>query len=102
MTVISSQVAPSEKHGQYPTRLWSHHDGDTTKLVIVTEGAIIAKSGKLWGLPYDWHKPTKARFQARMWNPNAPTIEPKAFGWGYTINFYNLFHPIKAWRRRHD
>jgi hypothetical protein len=48
------------------------------------------------GVPYDWRKPTKARYRSRLWNPNEPRIiTPKAFGWGYDLNSYHFLHPIK-------
>jgi Family of unknown function (DUF5808) len=52
--------------------------------------------GKLLGMPYDWRRPTMARIRARVWNAEEPRLfPPKAFGWGYGINLYRLFH----WRR---
>jgi hypothetical protein len=52
--------------------------------------------GKFWGIPYDWRKPTKARYRARLWNPDEPRlITPRAWGWGYDLNFYRLLHPYK-------
>ena len=52
--------------------------------------------GRFFGIPFDWRKPTSARFRSRLWNPNEPRlITPKAFGWGYDLNFYRLFHPTK-------
>jgi hypothetical protein len=57
---------------------------------------IKVKVGKFAGVPYDWRKPTKARFRSRLWNPNEPRlITPRAFGWGYDLNFYRLLHPSK-------
>jgi hypothetical protein len=53
------------------------------------------KQGKLAGMPYDLRRPTADRYKSRFWNPSAPFITPKAFGWGYTFNFYRLFHPYK-------
>jgi hypothetical protein len=52
--------------------------------------------GRFLGIPYDWRKPTKARFLERMWNPGDPRLfTPRAWGWGYDLNFYRLFH---LWR----
>ena len=32
-----------------------------------------------------------------MWNPqDRRLLTPKAFGWGYDINFYWLAHPIRS------
>lgn len=54
------------------------------------------KVGKFWGIPYDWRTPTKARFRSRLWNPDEPrVITPRAYGWGYDLNFYRLLHPNK-------
>jgi hypothetical protein len=53
------------------------------------------RQGKLAGLPYDLRRPTVDRYKSRFWNPTASLITRKAFGLGYTINFYRLFHPFK-------
>jgi hypothetical protein len=51
------------------------------------------KVGKFMGVPYDWRKPTKERYRLRLWNPDEiRIITPRAFGWGYDINFYRLLH----------
>lgn len=55
------------------------------------------KFGTFAGIPYDWRRPTKARFRSRVWNPAAPFITPRWYGWGYDLNFYVLVHPLK-WR----
>jgi hypothetical protein len=53
--------------------------------------------GTFWGVPYDWHRPTWARYRSRLWNPDEPRlIMPRAFGWGYDLNFYRLFHHFKG------
>lgn len=52
--------------------------------------------GSVLGMPYDWRRPTIARARARLWNPDDPRLlTPKSFGWGYSLNFYRLFH----WRK---
>jgi uncharacterized protein DUF5808 len=49
---------------------------------------------KLAGMPFDWRRPTAQRVKSRLWNPaDARFFTPKAFGWGYDINFYWLTHP---------
>jgi len=58
------------------------------------------KVGQFAGIPYDWRKPTKKRFKSRVWNPDAPVINPRWFGWGYDLNFYAVIHPIKYRRGR--
>jgi hypothetical protein len=44
-------------------------------------------------VPYDWRRHGfKARLKQRWWNPAEPRlITPRAFGWGYAINFARLF-----------
>jgi hypothetical protein len=53
------------------------------------------KVGTLAGVPYDWRKPTKARWRSRVWNPDAPFVTKRWWGWGYDLNLYRLFHPGK-------
>jgi hypothetical protein len=54
------------------------------------------KVGKFWGLPYDWRRPTKARFLSRVWNPeDSRFVTPRWWGWGYDLNLYWLFHSKK-------
>ncbi len=43
--------------------------------------------GRYLGIPYDWRYPRLARFARRLWNPDGPVFSPKAFGWGWTLNF---------------
>ncbi|MCW2784919.1 MAG: hypothetical protein JWP74_1436 [Marmoricola sp.] len=55
------------------------------------------RTGKFLGMSYDWRRPTKERYQKRLWNPDEPRLfTPRAFGWGYSVNFYRIFH------RRHQ
>ncbi|MGY4100196.1 DUF5808 domain-containing protein [Nocardia sp. R16R-3T] len=50
--------------------------------------------GAFLSIPYDWRKPTRQRFRARMWNPaDGRILTPRAYGWGYSLNFYRLLHP---------
>lgn len=59
------------------------------------------KQGRLLGLPYDWRRPTTARYRSRLWNPDDPRIlTPKAFGWGLGLNAYWLLHPLRLARTR--
>lgn len=58
--------------------------------------------GKIAGVPYDFNKPTKARFLSRVWNPNAPFINPRYFGAGFDFNFYVIVHPLKWRKARHS
>lgn len=51
----------------------------------------MAKTGTFLGIPYDWRKPTRARYKERLWNPDDPRLfTPRAFSWGYDINFARL------------
>lgn len=56
------------------------------------------KVGKFAGVPYDWRKPTKKRFESRTWNPEAPLLNKRWYGWGYDFNVYPIVHPLK-WRQ---
>jgi len=51
--------------------------------------------GEAAGIPYDFRKPDAERLKARAWNRDDPRFfTPKLFGWGYTINWYWLLHPV--------
>ncbi|MGH3050121.1 MAG: DUF5808 domain-containing protein [Gaiellaceae bacterium] len=46
------------------------------------------RTGKLLGIPFDWRRPSVERTKSRWWNPDDPRLfTPKAFGWGFDINF---------------
>ncbi|HZU66366.1 MAG TPA: DUF5808 domain-containing protein [Ktedonobacteraceae bacterium] len=50
--------------------------------------------GSVLGIPYDLRVPTIDKLQATFWNKDNPQLlVPTAFGMGWTINFYPLFHP---------
>ena len=50
--------------------------------------------GNVFGLPYDLRFPTLERLRSTLWNENNPQLlVPKAFGVGWDINLYPLFHP---------
>ncbi|HVB62210.1 MAG TPA: DUF5808 domain-containing protein [Ktedonobacteraceae bacterium] len=50
--------------------------------------------GKVFGIPYDFRRPTMERLRATFWNADSASLfVPKAFGMGWDINFYPLFHP---------
>lgn len=52
-----------------------------------------AWQGKIFGIPYDFRKLTTERLRATFWNKdNDNLLVPKAFGLGWDINFYPLFH----------
>jgi hypothetical protein len=53
-------------------------------------------TGRFLGIPYDWRRPTWQRLRARIWNPDNPRLfVPRAFGWGYTINFAALLRRVR-------
>jgi hypothetical protein len=44
-------------------------------------------TGKFLGVPYDWRRPTVARYKSRWWNTkDRRIVMPRAFGWGYDFN----------------
>ncbi|MGH2618248.1 MAG: DUF5808 domain-containing protein [Thermomicrobiales bacterium] len=61
----------------------------------------LRRTGTFLGLPYDWRRPTWARARERWWNPRDPRLlTPKAFGWGYDLNVYELLARLGIVRRR--
>ena len=53
------------------------------------------KTGRFLGMPFDWRRPTVDKIKREAWNPKSRRLfVPKAFGWGYSVNFARLF-----WRR---
>jgi hypothetical protein len=59
------------------------------------------KTGRFLWFPYDWRRPTWARFKSRAWNPDDDRIlTPKSFGWGLTINLHALLRRLGLLRRR--
>jgi len=49
------------------------------------------QQGRFLGMPYDFRRPTWQRFQERVWNSSDRRIfTPKTFGWGFTINLYEV------------
>jgi hypothetical protein len=60
-----------------------------------------APQGRVAGLPYDFRRLTASRARARAWNPGDPRVfTPKAFGWGFGVNWYWLVHPVRLARAR--
>lgn len=54
------------------------------------------KTGRWFGIPFDWRPPTMKRFKERMWNPNDRRIVmPKVLGWGFTINLYEVARRLR-------
>ena len=55
------------------------------------------RTGTFLGLPYDWRPPTLARLKQRLWNPaDRRLFTPKAFGWGFDLNLYELLRRLRA------
>ena len=53
--------------------------------------------GRFLGIPYDWRRPTWKRIRRTMWNPRSRRIlVPKAFGWGWDINFAALWARLRG------
>jgi uncharacterized membrane protein len=52
------------------------------------------RHGTLYGIPYDFRRPTIERLREAFWNKDtARVLVPNAFGMGWSINFYPLIHP---------
>lgn len=50
--------------------------------------------GELFGIPYDFRRPTFERLRATFWNKDtARVLVPQFFGMGWTINFHPLINP---------
>ena len=50
--------------------------------------------GTIAGVPYDFRRPTPEKIRATTWNKNtARVLVPRAFGVGWTVNFYPLVYP---------
>lgn len=58
------------------------------------------RQGTWLGLPYDFGRLTMAKIRRRTWNPDDPRIlTPKAYGWGYSVNCYQLLRRLRLIRR---
>jgi Family of unknown function (DUF5808) len=59
---------------------------------LVAEDPNTPHTGRFLGIPYDWRRQGyRARLKERWWNPSDPRlITPRAFGWGYALNFARL------------
>ena len=56
-------------------------------------------TGKFFGVPYDWRRPTRARIKSRWWNRDDRRIfTPKAFGWGYDVNLVEVARRLQLRR----
>jgi hypothetical protein len=53
--------------------------------------------GTLYGIPYDFRRPTIERLREAFWNKDTSRVlVPNAFGMGWSINFYPLINPPPA------
>jgi uncharacterized membrane protein len=53
------------------------------------------RTGTFLHIPYDWRWPTWLVIKERMWNPaDSRIFTPHVFGWGWSINLYQLFRRI--------
>lgn len=60
-------------------------------------------TGTFLGIPYDWRPPTWARIKERMWNRDDPRIlTPQAFGWGWSVNLYQVLRRVGLVGRSRD
>lgn len=49
--------------------------------------------GKIFGIPYDFRKPTRERLRDTFWNAdNDDLLASKFFGMGWDFNLYPVFH----------
>jgi Family of unknown function (DUF5808) len=57
------------------------------------------RTGKFLGVPYDWRRPTVARYKSRWWNRNDRRIlTPRVFGWGYDFNLAEIARRLRLRR----
>jgi hypothetical protein len=58
------------------------------------------RTGTFLGIPYDWRRPTRRRLRGELFNRDEPRVfVPKAYGWGYGINFAALSARLRRRRR---
>lgn len=65
------------------------------------------KSGKLFGIPYNFDRPNVSRMFSSYWQPGKGMLVEKPFGIGYTLNLANwrswvvlLLAGALLWRER--
>jgi len=47
--------------------------------------------GKVYGVPYDFRRPTLGRLRQSWWNPDDPTLfTGRTFGVGWAVNIHRL------------
>ncbi|WP_181693355.1 DUF5808 domain-containing protein [Natronomonas sp. LN261] len=47
------------------------------------------QSGELFGIPYDFERPSLGRMLSAYWQPGSGMLVKKPFGIGYTLNLAN-------------
>ena len=53
------------------------------------------QTGTFLGAPYDWRRPAVRRFKERNWNRrDNRLVVPKDYGWGWTVNLYELLRRL--------
>ena len=58
------------------------------------------RTGNFLGVPYDWRRPTVARYKSRWWNrDDRKIVVPRAFGWGYDFNLAEVARRLRLLRR---
>lgn len=56
---------------------------------------------RVFGVPWDWRRPTPERVLRRTWNAEDPRLfTPTPFGHGHVVNGYWIAHPVEYWRNR--
>ena len=71
------------------------NDGGNALAREIGDESVVAGTNqkKAMGVPYDLSRPSGARIKSRHYNrEDARLFPPKAFGAGWTINFYWLVH----------
>ena len=48
-----------------------------------------SQSGELFGIPYNFERPSIGRLLSAYWNPGEGMLVEKPFGIGYTLNLAN-------------
>ncbi|MGH2977192.1 MAG: DUF5808 domain-containing protein [Gaiellaceae bacterium] len=57
------------------------------------------RTGKFLGAPYDWRRPTVARFKSRWWNREDHRLfTPRWYGWGYDVNLLEVARRLRLRR----
>jgi hypothetical protein len=52
---------------------------------------VIEPQGMFLGMPYDFRKPTIEKVRQRFWcSEDDRVFTPMVFGWGYSINLYQV------------